>query len=162
MASIAPERYNSRRRRATDARRGERGVELIEFAFVLPILVVVFAGIADFGFMLRNYEVVTNAAREGARMAVKSGQTEASVAARVDAYMVASLGPTAADLTDTSVDPVSVPVGAGEEPIQAQAVTVTYTTGYFVLGPVISLIGASSANFGDVTLTAVCTMQAGA
>lgn len=128
---------------------------------MLPILVVVFAGIADFGFMLRNYDVVTNAAREGARMAVKSGQTEASVAARVDAYVVASLGADAADLTNTSVDPVSVAVGAGEEAIQAQAVTVTYTTGYFILGPVISLISGGSGSFGDVTLTAVCTMQAG-
>lgn len=134
---------------------------MIEFAFVLPIIVVVFAAIADFGFMLRNYDVVANAAREGARMAVKSGQTEESVAARVDAYVGASLGATAADLTETSVDPVLVPVGAGEDPISAQQVTVTYTTGYFILGPIISLI-SDAGNFGDVTLTAVCTMQAGA
>ena len=46
----------------------DRGAELIEMAIVLPILLFIFAGIIDFGFMFQRYEVLTNAAREGARM----------------------------------------------------------------------------------------------
>ena len=46
--------------------REERGAALVEFALALPLLLVVIAGIVDFGFTLQRYEVITNAAREGA------------------------------------------------------------------------------------------------
>ena len=44
----------------------DRGSELVQLAIVLPILLLIVAGIADFGFLFQRYEVVTNAAREGA------------------------------------------------------------------------------------------------
>ena len=50
--------------------RDARGAELIEFAMVLPIFLLLTAGIFDFGMMFRTYEAVTNAAREGARVGV--------------------------------------------------------------------------------------------
>ena len=53
--------------------RGEGGNALVEFALVLPLLMLVFAGIVDFGFLFQRYEVITNAAREGARLAVLPG-----------------------------------------------------------------------------------------
>ena len=53
--------------------RSERGAELIEFALVFPVLLLVVLGIVDFGFLFQRMEVVTNAAREGARMAVLPG-----------------------------------------------------------------------------------------
>ena len=52
---------------------GERGSELIEFALVFPLLLMVVLAIVDFGFMFQRYEVVTNAEREGARIAVLAG-----------------------------------------------------------------------------------------
>ena len=51
----------------------ERGAELVEFAFVFPTLLLVMLGIIDFGFLFQRYEVVTNAAREGARVAILPG-----------------------------------------------------------------------------------------
>ena len=52
----------------------ESGAELIEFALSLPILLLlVVLGIIDFGLLFRRYEVVTNAAREGARVAILPG-----------------------------------------------------------------------------------------
>ena len=48
----------------------QRGAELIEMAIVTPILLMILAGIFDFGFLFRGWEVVTNAAREGARVGV--------------------------------------------------------------------------------------------
>ena len=53
--------------------RSERGAELIEFALVFPTLLLVMLGIIDFGFLFQRYEVVTNAAREGARVAILPG-----------------------------------------------------------------------------------------
>ena len=51
----------------------ERGAELVEFAIVLPLLLLVTMGIIDFGFMFQRYVVLTNAAMEGARVAVLPG-----------------------------------------------------------------------------------------
>ena len=65
----------------------ERGAELIEFALVLPLLLLIILGIVDFGFMFQRFEVVTNAAREGARIAVLPGYATADVEARVQNYL---------------------------------------------------------------------------
>ena len=47
--------------------RNERGQALIEFAFILPFLLVIVGGIVDFGLAFFVGQVVENAAREGAR-----------------------------------------------------------------------------------------------
>ncbi len=48
----------------------ERGVELVEAAFVLPILLTLLLGIIWLGRAYMVYETITRAAREGARYAV--------------------------------------------------------------------------------------------
>ena len=48
----------------------ERGAEIIELVLVTPIFALIIAAMFDFGFLFRNWEVVTNAAREGARIGV--------------------------------------------------------------------------------------------
>ena len=50
-------------------KRSERGSNLVEFALVLPLLVLILAGMADIGRAFNSYMVITNAAREGARAA---------------------------------------------------------------------------------------------
>ena len=67
--------------------RSARGAELIEFALVLPVLLLIVLGIVDFGFMFQRMEVVTNAAREGARLAVLPGYAKTDVEARVCDYL---------------------------------------------------------------------------
>jgi Flp pilus assembly protein TadG len=49
--------------------KGERGASLVEFALVLPVLVVLVFGIIDFGFAFNSYIEVRSGAREGARLA---------------------------------------------------------------------------------------------
>jgi Flp pilus assembly protein TadG len=72
--------------------RDQRGAELIEMAIVTPILLMILAGIFDFGFLFRGWEVVTNAAREGARVGVLPDydcdpDMPDDIESRVDAYM---------------------------------------------------------------------------
>ena len=75
-------------RRRIDA---EDGAELIEFALALPLMLVLVTGVFDFGLAFQQYEVVTNAAREGARLgSLGAGYLEADIQARVDAYCVAA------------------------------------------------------------------------
>jgi Flp pilus assembly protein TadG len=47
--------------------RGERGTQLVELAIVLPIFVLMFAAIAEFGRFFYTYTTLTKATRVGAR-----------------------------------------------------------------------------------------------
>ena len=74
--------------------RSERGAEIIEMALVTPIFLIIIAAMFDFGFLFRNWEVATNAAREGARIGLlpsyKCDDTSTDVKDRVDAYMASA------------------------------------------------------------------------
>ena len=50
--------------------RGTRGMEITEFALILPLLALLLFGIFWFGQAFRIYGAITNAARDGARAAV--------------------------------------------------------------------------------------------
>ena len=50
-------------------RKSERGVSLIEFALVIPILLLLILGIIEFGWIYNGYVTLNGAAREGARIA---------------------------------------------------------------------------------------------
>ena len=56
-------------RRFFGAVRSERGQALIEFAFVLPVLLVFMLTVLDFGIALDRREVIQHAVREGTRQA---------------------------------------------------------------------------------------------
>ena len=47
----------------------QKGASAVEFAIVLPLLLVFVFGIIEFGILLYNKAVITNASREGARAA---------------------------------------------------------------------------------------------
>lgn len=56
-------------RRAKRARgAGERGAAMVEFALILPILLVLIFGIIDFGFLFNAQVSLTQATREGVRL----------------------------------------------------------------------------------------------
>jgi hypothetical protein len=50
--------------------RGQRGAAMIEFALVLPVLLIVLLGTVEFSFLLYNKAMITNASREGARLGI--------------------------------------------------------------------------------------------
>ena len=51
-------------------RRGEDGQAMVEFALILPILLLILCGIIDFGWLFYNQLALNNICREGARYAV--------------------------------------------------------------------------------------------
>lgn len=129
----------------------ERGAELIEFALVVPILILILAGMVDFGMMFRSYEAVTNAAREGARVGVLEGYASGDVQDRVDAYMAAS-GLTGA----YTVNVANTPITTGAGTFTARSVTVNYTYQFAWLGVAGALFGG---NLTSVPLRAVSVMR---
>lgn len=63
--------------------RRSRGQALVEFAFVIPLFLVLFIAVFDLGSAVFSYNSLTNAAREGARLAIVN-QDSASVIKRAE------------------------------------------------------------------------------
>ena len=50
--------------------KNQKGQALVEFAIILPILLMLVMGILQFGMMLNSYLTIENASREGARAGI--------------------------------------------------------------------------------------------
>ena len=51
-------------------RKKNHGGAMVEFAIVLPLLLLIIGGIIEFGLLVYNKQVITNASREGARAGI--------------------------------------------------------------------------------------------
>ncbi|MEO0529036.1 MAG: TadE/TadG family type IV pilus assembly protein [Planctomycetota bacterium] len=119
--------------------RRRRGVAAVEFAVVAPIFFLVVLGIIEFGRMVMVQQVITNAAREGARIAVLDSATTGRVTTRVNDYLsAANLGgatvlvtpnpPTSAGFDEPVTVEVRVPfsaVSALSRPFMSAATTLS-------------------------------------
>ncbi len=73
------------RRKNRMQRLRDRGVAAVEFALVLPLLLLLILGSIDWGFFFYVDQVVTNAAREGARKGVVQAKYADASSVAVDA-----------------------------------------------------------------------------
>ncbi len=67
--------------------RRARGQSLIEMAFITPIFLVMLVGMVEYGRVLLTQHVITNAAREGARLAVVFGASDTTVQSTVNSLI---------------------------------------------------------------------------
>jgi Flp pilus assembly protein TadG len=129
----------SRGRKARD-----RGSVAVEFALVLPVLLLIVFGIVDFGRALNAQIVLTGAAREGVRLAAL-GYSSAAVQARVDAA--------APDLSGVTVT-IAASCAPGAGPTANAQVDVSYRFSFITpIGAVASFLGGGSLG-APITLTA--------
>jgi Flp pilus assembly protein TadG len=63
---------------------------VVEFALVAPVLFLMVFGMIEFGRMVMVQQVLTNASREGARIAVLDGTTTSDVTTAVQTYLTGS------------------------------------------------------------------------
>jgi Flp pilus assembly protein TadG len=130
-----------RRRPARRAPR-DRGAAAVEFALLLPLLALLVFGIVDFGRGLNAQITLTQAAREGARMAAL-GEPNANV--------VSGTQGAATGLSPVSVTVTSCPADAGAGVNAIVQVSYTFT----FLTPVGSIAKIFGGGFGStMTLTA--------
>jgi len=64
--------------------RDDRGAELVEFALVSIVFLVIVFGTLDFGRMVSEYNIVANAAKDGSRYASVRGAATSSPATASD------------------------------------------------------------------------------
>jgi Flp pilus assembly protein TadG len=115
--------------------REEKGAEVVEFAFIAPLLFTVLIGIFWFARAYNTYETITRAAREGVRFAVApncaSCGNQLPSDREIQGVISASLKASALDPTRTNPNPVtitrtSIPVGGGAPPDTDVSVSFTY------------------------------------
>ncbi len=78
--------------------RSRCGAALVEMAVVLPLLLTIVMGIIEFGRALMVSQLVTNAAREGTRLAAMDGSTNTEVEAYVRQFVTTTLNVAPADI----------------------------------------------------------------
>jgi len=129
----------SRSRKASD-----RGSVVVEFALVVPVLLLIVFGIIDFGRALNAQIVLTGAAGDAVRLAAL-GYPDAAIQARV-----AAAAPDLSGVTATVV--ANCPPGAG--PSANAQVNVSYTFSFITpIGAIAGLLGGSGLG-APVVLTA--------
>lgn len=107
----------------------EQGFAAVEFALVLPLVVLFLFMIIEFSIVLYDKAVIANASREGARMGiVTSRPPAATIAAAVDSYCTKNLISFRFAPTVTTVWPARC-VKSGD----LLTVSVAYTHSFLVL-----------------------------
>ena len=148
----------------TSRDRDQRGAVVVEFALIVPMLLLIVFGILDFGYMLNRNTIVSNASRDGARTASLDGSyadicttvkselqdsgisvptactaTTGSTIIKIDCKKVDN---TACNATSTTYDTLAV---SGATAI----VTITYT--YTYITPLIGQLFGSTEVFTQTT-----------
>ncbi len=107
---------------------------MVEFALVLPLFLLILAGILDFGFLLYSRMTVINAAREGARTSITTSDptTIPSIARGAAQGAAAGIGGAGVTVASTCValktaGSCNWSTKTSSQPGDAVAVTVNYT-----------------------------------
>ena len=146
-------------------RRGQRGIAALEFALVLPLLLLLLFGIVEMGFLLYDKAVITNASRAAVRQAVAFGEDStgaavymsASDAVGVATSRLSSMLISAAPANAASA--VVTPSGGCTTSGQALTISVSYPFTGLGLGSLVDPLAALSSSNHVLTLNASTTMN---
>lgn len=102
-----------------------RGAAIVEFAVVAPVLIAILMGIIEYGYVFLVQQTLTNAAREGARIAVlQSTTSDDPINARI-AEIMAAAGIDGYTVTLTHADPAGDPTERVEISVPYNSVSLT-------------------------------------
>ena len=135
--------------------RSQKGAALLEAAITVPIILLISVGIFEFGKAYQTWQVLTNAAREGARLAVIEGSTDADVRKRVGDYLKAGGLKSVTDDAITVNRSVTLTASSTGSQIQ-----INYPFEFMVLNPVVRLIAPTDTQTGaPITMVAATVMR---
>jgi Flp pilus assembly protein TadG len=139
--------------------RDEHGGSLAEFAIVMPLLFVILFGIIEFGILLYDKAMITNASREGARAGIvfrdprpSDGEIRKVVSSYCAAHLI-SFGTGSTFNEDDDVIITRTGASAGD----SLTVNVTYQFQFMVFSNLIALLGGDIEDW--INLDAVTVMR---
>jgi Flp pilus assembly protein TadG len=131
----------------------DRGQSLVEMAIVLPVLLLLVIGMVEFARAWMFQQVITNIAREGARLAVIPTSDQAMVQAKVDQLLTAaSINPASATVNLTIC---SGPACTGEPDV----VQVQGPYAFTLVGPIANFVCGGCGALSSITLSSTSTMR---
>ena len=135
-------------------RQTEAGQSLVEFTMILPIFLVLMFGLVDFGRAFYTWMLVTNAAREGARVAAVQGNSS-SIDTRIYDSFCSSFP------SDCSLEPGKLTISkANVQGVRGSAVSIDLAYDFeFVtpLGGILQMLGGN--NLASPTISAHSSMR---
>ena len=134
-----------KRRRHAASNSRDRGSVAVEFALLLPVLLLLIFGIIDFGRAINDQITLTQAAREGARLASLGYSTSAVTTRAQSAATGLSPVPT---VTVTTACPTGA--GTGVDAVVKLSYTFTFVTP----------VGAFAAMFGTASFGTTLPLSA--
>jgi Flp pilus assembly protein TadG len=134
-------------------KKNERGAALLETAITVPIILVVCVGIFEFGRAYETWQVLTNAAREGARLSVIQGSKDDDVKTRIKNYATAG-GVIVADAEISITHGVAL---TGTD--TASKIQIDHPYDFMVLNPVIKLVAANSRTGERINMRSTAIMR---
>lgn len=126
--------------------KNEKGAAVVEFAIVLPLLVLLFCGMIECGLLFYNKQVITNASREGARAAITNTYDGTELKQIIDDYCTSNLI-NLGGVNDLNMADISI---SSPDPQNDITVTVPYAYNFLFTG----ILG-----FGNITLTGETVMR---
>ena len=142
---------------ALHLKRNQRGAALLETALALPMVLLVAVSIFEFGRAYQTWQVLTNASREAARIAVLPGANIDTITERARDYMESGQLPEFG-AANVSLTPVTLDLGSGVT-VAASSVTVSYPFEFIVLQPVARLVVSGSTLGAPFAMTATAVMR---
>jgi Flp pilus assembly protein TadG len=139
------------------ARERERGSAMVEAAICIPLLLVLMVGIFEVGRAYETWQVLTNAAREGARMAITPSSSSPTTTALIRQYMAD--GQLNRFATASVVVDKGASINVNGTAVSASLVTVDYPFEFIMLQPVVRLVAPGATVGGPITMRATAVMR---
>lgn len=138
----------------------KEGQALVEFAIVLPLLLLLIVGIVELAAAWQTMQVITNAAREGARRAIVPMSTEAEVREALDTFLTsAGFDPDQAQVTLRCDGADGLCPGFSRSG-RSTEVELVYPYTFRSLGPLLNLVcGGCGEGWGTIPLRSVTVMR---
>jgi Flp pilus assembly protein TadG len=94
-------------------RRAHRGTSVVELALAMTLLLYVVLGAVEYGYLFLRQQQITNAARQGARLAATPDATSTTVGSQIDTLMTAYGMPKGTYHYTTTLTPTNIQPGTG-------------------------------------------------
>ena len=135
-------------------RASETGQALVEFTMIIPIFLLLIFGLVDFGRAFYTWLIVTNAAREGARVAAVQSDTSTVNARIYESFCESYPTQCTLDPSKLSISTTNVQGARGSAVVVDLAFDFEYAT---PIGNIIALV--SGGSLSTPTITAHTSMR---
>lgn len=107
-----------------------KGSAMVELVLILPILCTILFGIIEFGIVLSDKNILTNASREGARYGIIPINSQYPTTSQVQSYITSNYTSSLVSFSSTAPTPTITVTSSVSPPVAGATITVTVSYPY--------------------------------